>query len=79
MRVLGRSQPGILSGHTLLDCEIVVVAEESLDASFVVTLFPEDLEGWEETLAELPVDGPSCADTRSSGWATAVAKCRSVR
>ncbi|MEU3094967.1 DUF5959 family protein [Streptomyces sp. NPDC006967] len=39
--------------HDLLDCEIVIVAEESLNASFVVTLFPEDLEDWEETLAGL--------------------------
>ncbi|MFJ2698611.1 DUF5959 family protein [Streptomyces rochei] len=37
VRVLGRYQPGILTGHDLLDCEIVVVAEESLSASFVVT------------------------------------------
>ncbi|MDI9887416.1 DUF5959 family protein [Streptomyces sp. HNM0645] len=39
--------------HDLLDCEIVIVAEESLNASFAVTLFPEDLEDWEETLAGL--------------------------
>ena len=53
VRVLGRCQPGILTGHDLLDCEIVIVAEESLNASFVVTLFPEDLGDWEETLARL--------------------------
>ncbi|MEV7784919.1 DUF5959 family protein [Streptomyces sp. NPDC088106] len=53
VRVLGRSRPGILTGHDLLDCEIVIVAEESLNASFAVTLFPEDLEDWEETLAGL--------------------------
>ncbi|MFF9487124.1 DUF5959 family protein [Streptomyces sp. NPDC014676] len=53
VRVLGRSQPGILTGHDLLDCEIVIAAEESLSASFVVTLFPEDLEDWEEALTRL--------------------------
>ncbi|NYV73888.1 DUF5959 family protein [Streptomyces sp. UH6] len=53
VRVLGRSHPGILTGHDLLECEIVIAAEESLKASFLVTLFPEDLEDWEETLASL--------------------------
>lgn len=53
VRVLGRCQPGILIGHDLLDCEIVIVADESLNASFVVTLFPEDLEDWEEALGRL--------------------------
>ncbi|MER6620005.1 DUF5959 family protein [Streptomyces sp. NPDC000931] len=53
VRVLGRSRPGILTGHDLLDCEIVILAGESLDASFPVTLFPEDLEDWEEIVAEL--------------------------
>ncbi|MGC9495096.1 DUF5959 family protein [Streptomyces sp. WG7] len=53
VRVLGRYQPGVLTGHDLLECEIVIVAEESLNASFVVTLFPEDLEDWEEVLGRL--------------------------
>ncbi|MFC8424513.1 DUF5959 family protein [Streptomyces sp. NPDC057236] len=53
VRVLGRSHPGILTGHDLLDSEIVILAGESLNASFPVTLFPEDLEDWEENLARL--------------------------
>lgn len=53
VRVLGRHQPGILTGHDLLDCEIVIVAENSLDASLAVTVFPEDLEDWEECLTKL--------------------------
>ncbi|WP_345577361.1 DUF5959 family protein [Streptomyces prasinosporus] len=53
VRVLGRCQPGIPTGHDLLDCEIVIVAGESLSSSFAVTLFPEDLEDWEEALGRL--------------------------
>ncbi|MFD6027015.1 DUF5959 family protein [Streptomyces griseoluteus] len=52
VRVLGRFQPGILTGHDFLDCEIVIVAE-SVNASFSVTLLPEDLEDWESALATL--------------------------
>jgi hypothetical protein len=52
VRVLGRSQPGVLFGHDFLECEIVIVAE-SLTAAFSVTLLPEDLEDWENTLATL--------------------------
>ncbi|MEV0301861.1 DUF5959 family protein [Streptomyces prasinus] len=52
VRVLGRFQPGILTGHDLLDCEIVVVAEP-VNAAFPVTLLPEDLEEWEDALAAL--------------------------
>ncbi|CAL9521718.1 DUF5959 family protein [Streptomyces sp. Tu 3180] len=52
VRVLGRSQPGVLFGHDFLECEIVVAAEP-LDAVFPVTLLPEDLEDWEDTLAAL--------------------------
>ncbi|MFC9845988.1 DUF5959 family protein [Streptomyces sp. NPDC060223] len=52
VRVLGRSQPGILFGHDFLDCEIVFVAE-SLSATFSVTLLPEDLEDSEDALATL--------------------------
>ncbi|MEW1600417.1 DUF5959 family protein [Streptomyces sp. NPDC093808] len=52
VRVLGRFQPGILTGHDFLDCEIVIVAE-SVNATFPVTLLPEDLEDWEGALAAL--------------------------
>ncbi|MFF4557391.1 DUF5959 family protein [Streptomyces sp. NPDC001422] len=52
VRVLGRSQPGVLTGHDLLDSEIVVVAE-SVRAAYPVTLLPEDLEDWEQSLATL--------------------------
>lgn len=52
VRVLGRFQPGVLTGHDFLDCEIVVMAE-SVNATFPVTLLPEDLEDWEGALAAL--------------------------
>jgi hypothetical protein len=52
VRVLGRFQPGILTGHDALDCEIVIVTD-SVNASFPVTLLPEDLEDWEKVLATL--------------------------
>ncbi|MFF9859949.1 DUF5959 family protein [Streptomyces tendae] len=60
VRVLGRFQPGILTGHDFLDCEIVIVAE-SVNATFPVTLLPEDLEDWEDALADL-------ASGRSAVW-----------
>lgn len=52
VRVLGRSRPGVLFGHDFLECEIAFAAE-SLSATFSVTLLPEDLEDWEDTLAAL--------------------------
>lgn len=52
VRVLGRWRPGALYGHDFLECEIVVTAE-SLNATFSVTLVPEDLEDWEDTLETL--------------------------
>ncbi|MGW2044865.1 DUF5959 family protein [Streptomyces sp. NPDC001858] len=52
VRVLGRSQPGNLFAHDFLECEIVIAAE-SLNAMFSVTLLPEDLEDWAEVLATL--------------------------
>ncbi|MFF3739994.1 DUF5959 family protein [Streptomyces sp. NPDC002566] len=52
VRVLGRCRPGILTGHDFLDCEIVIAAE-SVTASFPVTLLPEDLEDWEDALTAL--------------------------
>ncbi|MFJ8865437.1 DUF5959 family protein [Streptomyces sp. NPDC102473] len=52
VRILGRYQPGILTGHDFLDCEIVINAE-SVNGNFAVTLLPEDLEDWEGALAAL--------------------------
>ncbi|MGW2784249.1 DUF5959 family protein [Streptomyces populi] len=52
VRILGRYQPGILTGHDFLECEIVVTTE-SVKGNFSVTLLPEDLEDWEDTLATL--------------------------
>lgn len=52
VRVLGRAQPGILTGHDFLDCEIVIEAR-AVTAHFSVTLLPEDLEEWEDALATL--------------------------
>ncbi|MFI0505715.1 DUF5959 family protein [Streptomyces albogriseolus] len=59
VRVLGRAQPGILTGHDFLDAEIVVTTGENLGATFPVTLLPEDLEDWEETLARLEAGEPA--------------------
>ncbi|CAL9300016.1 hypothetical protein SUDANB148_03142 [Streptomyces sp. SudanB148_2056] len=59
VRILGRAQPGILTGHDFLDAEIVVTAGENLGATFPVTLLPEDLEDWEETLARLEAGEPT--------------------
>ncbi|MHC8423672.1 DUF5959 family protein [Streptomyces sp. NB004] len=49
------SNPEFLTGRDFLDCEIVIVAE-SVNASFSVTLLPEDLEDWESALATLESD-----------------------
>ncbi|MGY1523591.1 DUF5959 family protein [Streptomyces sp. MN3] len=59
VRILGRAQPGILPGHDFLDAEIVVTAGENLGGTFPVTLLPEDLEDWEETLARLEAGEPT--------------------
>ncbi|MFZ4184893.1 DUF5959 family protein [Streptomyces sp. R02] len=59
VRILGRAQPGILTGHDFLDAEIVVAAGENLTACFPVTLLPEDLEDWEESLAHLEAGRPT--------------------
>ncbi|MER7709730.1 DUF5959 family protein [Streptomyces werraensis] len=59
VRILGRAQPGILTGHDLLESEIVVTTGEALGASFPVTLLPEDLEEWEEVLARLEAGEPA--------------------
>jgi hypothetical protein len=58
VRVLGRSQPGILTGHDFLDCEIVVRAESGT-VTFPVTLLPGDLEDWETVLAALEAGRPA--------------------
>lgn len=52
VRILGRYQPGILTGHDFLDCDIVIKAEP-VSGNFSVTLLPEDLEDWEDALATL--------------------------
>ncbi|MBQ0830848.1 DUF5959 family protein [Streptomyces tagetis] len=62
VRVLGRCQPGILTGHDFLDAEIVIKAE-SVSATFRVTLLPEDLEDWEESLSRWEA-------RRSARWLT---------
>ncbi|MEU3443362.1 DUF5959 family protein [Streptomyces griseoincarnatus] len=59
VRILGRARPGILPAHDFLDAEIVVTAGENLGATFPVTLLPEDLEDWEETLARLEAGEPT--------------------
>ncbi|MEU5460356.1 DUF5959 family protein [Streptomyces althioticus] len=57
--ILGRAQPGILTGHDFLDAEISVTTGQNHSASYPVTLLPEDLEDWEETLARLEAGEPA--------------------
>ncbi|MFD7261654.1 DUF5959 family protein [Streptomyces sp. NPDC059874] len=52
VRVLGRYDPGVLSGHDFLDAEIVVTTP-CVSATFDVTLLPDDLEQWETALDAL--------------------------
>ena len=64
VRVRGRWQPGILFGHDFLECDIVIAAE-SVDAVFPVTLLPEDLEDWEDALG--PLEAGRFAEWLTSG------------
>ena len=66
MRILGRCQPGVLTGHDFLDCDNVIKTE-FVNANFSVTLLPEDLEDWEDAesggLWVSVHDGPSSGVT----------------
>lgn len=52
VRVTGRYQPGILTGHDIL-CADVLVSAGFIDARLDVCLFPRDLDTWQQGLSDL--------------------------
>lgn len=54
VRVTGRSQPGVLTGHDILYAEVqVLVSASDVDAGLDVYLFQEDLDDWQQDLSDL--------------------------
>ncbi|MGW2839620.1 DUF5959 family protein [Streptomyces sp. NPDC001493] len=56
VRVTGRSQPGVLTGHDIL-CAEVLASTGFVDARLDFHLMPEDLDSWERELAGLAPGG----------------------
>ncbi|MEV8047182.1 DUF5959 family protein [Streptomyces griseoluteus] len=52
VRVTGRFQPGILTGHDILRADVLVSAS-FIDARLDVLLFQRDLDAWQQDLADL--------------------------
>ncbi|MFF3379638.1 DUF5959 family protein [Streptomyces sp. NPDC002680] len=52
VRVTGRSEPGVLTGHDILYAEVLVSASD-VDARLDVYLFQEDLDDWQQALSDL--------------------------
>lgn len=52
VRVTGRFQPGILTGHDILRADVLVSAS-FVDARLDVCLFPRDLDAWQQDLSGL--------------------------
>ena len=52
VRVTGRSQPGVLTGHDILRAD-VLVSSSFVDARLEMHLSPQDLSSWQQALAEL--------------------------
>lgn len=52
VRVTGRFQPGILTGHDILRADVLVSAS-FIDARLDVCLFPRDLDAWQQDLSGL--------------------------
>ncbi len=52
VRVTGRFQPGVLTGHDILRADVLVSAS-FLDARLELCLFQSDLDAWEQQLARL--------------------------
>ncbi|MCQ9129819.1 DUF5959 family protein [Streptomyces hilarionis] len=52
VRVTGRSQPGVLTGHDILSADVLVSAS-LVDARLDVELLPEDLDAWQQDLSDL--------------------------
>ncbi|MGW9042852.1 DUF5959 family protein [Streptomyces lydicus] len=56
VRVTGRSQPGVLTGHDILRADVLVSAS-FVDARLEMCLSPQDLSSWQQSLAELTPGG----------------------
>ncbi|MEU6666095.1 DUF5959 family protein [Streptomyces sp. NPDC046727] len=56
VRVTGRSQPGVLTGHDILRADVVVSAS-FVDARLEMCLSQQDLSSWQQALAELTPGG----------------------
>ncbi|WP_371660238.1 DUF5959 family protein [Streptomyces sp. NBC_00280] len=52
VRVTGRSEPGVLTGHDILYADVLVSAS-FVDARLDVYLFQEDLDDWQRDLSDL--------------------------
>lgn len=52
VRVTGRYQPGVLTGHDTLQADVLISAT-FIDARLEVFLFPEDLDTWQRDLSQL--------------------------
>lgn len=52
VRVTGRSQPGVLTGHDILHADVLVSAG-FVDARLDLYLFQHDLDSWEQELSDL--------------------------
>ncbi|MER7580026.1 DUF5959 family protein [Kitasatospora sp. NPDC097691] len=52
VRVTGRLQPGVLTGHDVLRAEVLAHAD-FVDARLELYLFPRDLDAWKRELAGL--------------------------
>ncbi|MER6784178.1 DUF5959 family protein [Streptomyces sp. NPDC000658] len=52
VRVTGRSQPGILTGHDIL-CADVLVSASFIDARLDAHLLQQDLDAWQQALSDL--------------------------
>ncbi|MFJ3762785.1 DUF5959 family protein [Streptomyces sp. NPDC090080] len=52
VRVTGRFQPGILTGHDILRADVLVSAS-FIDARLDVYLFQQDLDAWQQDLSDL--------------------------
>ncbi|MFH9970100.1 DUF5959 family protein [Streptomyces mirabilis] len=52
VRVTGRFQPGILTGHDILRADVLVSAS-FIDARLDVYLFQQDLDAWQQGLSDL--------------------------
>ncbi|WP_030759931.1 MULTISPECIES: DUF5959 family protein [unclassified Streptomyces] len=56
VRVVGRYQPGVLTGHDTLRAEVLVSAD-FLDARLELFLFQDDLDAWQRDLTRLAQGG----------------------